>query len=190
MNELRPLFIATERFDSANGDAWLKYCNWAKIPKLVEIVGLDALLCKHLIKEFLDEDWNHIVNADFRLDYFYDLDYLVQRVREFSRRNILGLYRNPQRHIFNPPEPGEFIFVGYDLIEEQTQISAINNCGGFPDAFSNDELNRFGLIDLFDRAVEIKRLLAELHPEEHHAQCELYAVWRLNEDPLSSTDVF
>jgi hypothetical protein len=176
-----PLFIATERFDPSDGEKWQKYCDWAKIPGLVEVVSLDSMLCKHLINEFQDEDWSHIVNEDFRLDYFYHLDYLKQRIQNIPRRSILGLYRNPETHIAEAPSSGNFGFVGYDMIEEQTQISAITNCGGFPDVFRNDELNRFGLIDCFDRACEVRRLLAERHPEEPHAHCEIYALWRLNE---------
>lgn len=82
------------------------------------------------------------------------------------------------------PAPDAFNFVGYDLIEAQTRISALTNCGGFPDIFRNEELNHFGLIEGFDRALEIKRLLAALHPEETHAQCDMYAIWRLDE-PMS-----
>jgi hypothetical protein len=181
-----PLFLATNPFDPSDGGKWQKYCEWSKIPGLIEVVSLDSLLCKHLIDEFRDEDWNHIVNEDFRLDYFHNLDYLKQRVHDVPRRNILGLYRNPEAHIAVAPAPGNFNFIGYDLIEEQTQISAVTNCGGFPDVFRNEELNGFGLIDGFDRAREIRRLLVERHPEEHHARCEMYAVWRLNEsEPVS-----
>ena len=177
-----PLYIATERFDPADGEKWRKYFEWAKIPALQEVVSLDGSLCAHLVvNEFTDEDWNHIVNADFRLDYFYHLDYLLNRVADKSRRNILGLYRNPVAHVSKAPATGDFEFTGYDLIEEMTQISALVNCGGFPDAFSNDELNTFGLISQFDRAYEVKQLLAEKYPKEAHAQCELYAIWRLNE---------
>jgi hypothetical protein len=75
----------------------------------------------------------------------------------------------------------DFSFIGYDLIEEQTQISALTNCGGFPDVFQNEELNRFGLVNGFERAQEIRSFLAERHPKEPHAQCEVYAIWRLNE---------
>ncbi len=176
-----PLFIATERFDPTDGEKWQKYCEWAKIPSLVEVVSLDALLCGHIIKEFQDEDWKHIVCEDFRLDYFLHFDYLKRRVKDVPRRNILGLYRNPEAHITRPPAADDFGFVGYDLIEEQTQISALTNCGGFPDVFRNDELNRFGLIDSFDRARQVRSALAERHPEEAHAQCEMYAIWRLRE---------
>jgi hypothetical protein len=176
-----PLFIATERFDQSEGETWQKYFEWAKIPALKEVVSLDACLCARLVKKLLDEDWEHIVNADFRLDYFLHLDYLLSRVRNIKRRNILGLYRNPEAHIAAAPASRDFKFLGYDLIEEQTQISALTNCGGFPDVFSNEELNSCGLIRSFDRASEIKHSLSEKHPEEAHAQCEMYAIWRLIE---------
>ncbi len=71
--------------------------------------------------------------------------------------------------------------MGYDPIEEMTQISALTNCGGFPDVFANDELNPYGLLSHFDRAVEVWDNLKKLHPSESHAQCELYAIWRLDE---------
>lgn len=176
-----PLFIATERFDPSDGEKWRSYFEWAKIPALTEVVSLDSILCGHLVEELCDEDWNYIVKEDFRLDYLYHLDYLLHRVRDMKRRNILGSYRNPDFHIAEAPAPVDFNFMGYDLIEEQTQISALTNCGGFPDVFSNDELNSCGLIEKFDRADEVRRLLAEKHPEEPHAQCEMYAIWRLNE---------
>ena len=175
------LFIATQRFDPSDGEKWQKYCQWAQISGLMEIVSLDSLLCPHLITEFLDEDWDHIVCENFRLNYFYDLDYLMHRIQGISRRNVLGLYRNPEAHIERAPGPGEFSFIGYDLIDEQTQISSLTNCGGFPDVFQNSELNDFGLFGGFGRACEVKRTLASRYPIEPHAQCQMYAVWRLNE---------
>lgn len=180
-NMATPLFIATERFDPSDGEKWEGYCHWAKIPGLVEVVSLDTVLCPRLIKELHDEDWQYVVCEDFRLDYFRDLNYLKRRIQDIPRRNVLGLYRNPDSHVPVAPALGSFSYIGYDLIEEQTQISALTNCGGFPDVFLNEELNRFGLIDSFDRACEVRRLLAERYVEEPHAQCELYAVWRLNE---------
>ena len=47
--------------------------------------------------------------------------------------------------------------------------------------FLNEESNSVGLITGFVRAREVKRLLAETHPEQAHAQCDMYALWRLNE---------
>jgi hypothetical protein len=176
-----PLFIATARFDPSDGKSWLNYFQWVRIPALTEVVSLDCSLCERLVADFADEDWQHIINEDFRLHYFYHLDYLLSRVHGKKRRNILGLYRNPETHITKAPAAGNFSFIGYDLIEEQTQISALTNCGGFPDVFSNEELNSQGLLPLFERAAEVKVKLVEKHPEESHARCELYAIWRLNE---------
>jgi hypothetical protein len=175
----QPLFIAVEPFDPSDGENWSKYFSWAKIPALREVITLDMALCPRLISEIEPEDWEHNVNEDFRLQYFYNLAYLQERVVGVSRKHILGVYRNPEVHIDQPPAIN-FNFVGYDLIEEATQISALTNCGGFPDTFSNQELNRFGLIDTFQRAAEIHHDLAERNPSEPHANCELYAIWLLN----------
>lgn len=174
------LFIAVERFDPSDGEKWQKYVHWAKIPGLTEVISLDSMLCPHIVHEIQPEDWAHIVNENFRLDYFTGLEYLLRRVAQVPRKHVLGLYRNPEAHIEKAPAPN-FVFVGYDLIEEMTQVSALTNCGGFPDSFSNAELNRFGLVDGFNRAAEIRRHLNEHNPKEPHANCELYAIWRREE---------
>lgn len=59
--------------------------------------------------------------------------------------------------------------------------SALKNCGGFPDVFANSELNHVGLIESFERAMKVRQRLVELHPEEPHANGEVYALWRLEE---------
>jgi hypothetical protein len=177
-----PLFIATERFDPSDGEGWTKYCEWAKIPALAEVVSLDSHLCPSIVDELLDEDWKHNVQENFRAEYFVHLDYLLGRVSGITRKNVLGVYRNPPTHIEAPPAPGKFEFIGYDLVEDETGVSALTNCGGFPNEFSNDELNKFGLMTSFDRASRTRQLLKDRHPADTHARCELYAVWRLTEN--------
>jgi hypothetical protein len=175
---IEPLFIAIAPFDPSDGQKWQEYYQWARIPGLVEVISLDSMLCRRIITEFEAEDWDHIVNENFRLNYFHDLAYLMRRIADAPRKHILGVYRNPSSHIPQAPA-ANFNFVGYDLIEEATQISALTNCGGFPDSFSNGELNRHGLIDEFSRAEEIHQSLPKRHPQEAHANCELYAIWKL-----------
>jgi hypothetical protein len=75
------------------------------------------------------------------------------------------------------PTLAEFEFVGFDLIELETQTSALTNCGGFVGAFSPHDLSSKGLISEYGRAVEIQRELRRLYPEEHHANCELWAIF-------------
>ena len=168
-----PLFIATERFDPSDGEKWQKYFEWAKIPALAEVVSLDHMLCKRIPADLSDEDFDHMAFDELGLDYFRDLEYLLSRVRDVKRRNILGIYMNPELHIAEPPAAGGFQFVGYDLNDKRGWISALTNCGGFPDVFSNDELDCCGLISGFNRAREVRKVLAASHPEEHHAQCDL-----------------
>ena len=179
--EQKPLFVVCERFDASDGDRWKSYIDWAKIPKLTEVVSLDAVLCPTVLPELSAEDWEHNVQENFRLNYFYDLDHVIRRSAAIPRKNILGLYRNPGSPIGSPPGSGTFGFTGYDLIEEATHISALTNCGGFPKTFLNGELNEYGLISDFFRASEIRKLLPLNDPAEPHAKCELYAIWRLME---------
>jgi hypothetical protein len=56
--------------------------------------------------------------------------------------------------------------------------SALTNCGGFPEVFASSELSGFGLLTDFGRAVEVQRLLRSRFPEEIHANCHLWAVFR------------
>ena len=176
---MQPLFIATQKFDPSDGEKWRSYVGWANLPQLVEVVSLDGILCPRLVGELTDEDWLHNVQENYLLNYFYDLDYLLRRVADVSRRNILGFYRNPDHHTEVPPAAGPFFFVGYDLVEQGGEISALTNCGGFPETFSNDDLNSCGLLSDFARAIEVRRLLIANNPGEPHANCDLYAIWRL-----------
>jgi hypothetical protein len=107
-------FIAVGPFDPSDGKKWQEYCEWAKIPGLTEIISLDASLCHRIVTHLQPEDWSHIVNEDFRLDYFHDLPYLLERVAAAPRKHILGVYRNPSSHIEQVPADN-FTFVGYDL---------------------------------------------------------------------------
>jgi hypothetical protein len=177
---MQPFYAAIKRFDSQHGIGWEGYIKWANIPSLAEVVSLDLLLCPSLLDSFHDDDWDHLAPDRSGFD-FADLNYLLKRVSGFPVRNILGVLENPGSHLEKFPNPNGFEFLGYDLVENSTRISALTNCGGFPNSFSNEELNRFGLISNFERAATIKRTLKELNPDEPHANCELYAIWRLIE---------
>lgn len=71
-----------------------------------------------------------------------------------------------------------FDFMGYDLVEAMTGVSALSNCGGFPDVFDNSELSHYGLQTDFRRAAEVDFKLRSLHPEKPHAHCDLWTVFR------------
>jgi hypothetical protein len=123
-------YIATERF-GPGADSWMKkadygwarYFEWAKIPQLVEVVSLDGVLCPPLIREFNDEDWNHTVQVGERIE-FGELNYLLKRVQGRHPRNVLTAIRNPNG-TQRLDEEIAWSFIGFDLIEDLTGISAL-----------------------------------------------------------------
>jgi hypothetical protein len=146
---------------------------------LTELVSLDSSLCGPVVREIVDDDWAHIVNADFMLHLFTDLDYLVRRVGDLRGRNLLCVYRNPASHPEAPVTSNfRFAFEGYDLVEVGGGTSALVNCGGFPEAFSNDELSVHGLLSSLDRANEVQHSLRQHYPDEPHASCNVWAIFR------------
>ncbi|MFH1921648.1 MAG: hypothetical protein ABIP48_17425 [Planctomycetota bacterium] len=175
---MQPWFIATERFTSGSGDAWEKYVAWSGLRHLDEVVSLDPMLCPTLLPEIKDTYWPHIVNEDFRLNFFVDLDFLLKQVSGIRDRNLLCVCRNPASPSL--PYKGEinFEFLGYDLVDVHGSASALSNCGGFPGVFANSELSPKGLLTSHDRAFQVQAELRAKHSEEHHADCHVWAISR------------
>jgi len=173
---MKPWFIATEPFAASDGTKWQKYIEWSGLTQLVELLSLDPMLCPPILADVKDEYWPHIVNENFMLAFFLDADFLRQQVANIHYKNLLCVFRNPSE----PPIPpdGPFYFAGYDLVDIEHSVSALTNCGGFPDVFSNSELSTVGLLPDFDRAVEVQKLLRQRYPQEPHAQCHLWAIFR------------
>lgn len=181
-----PLFIVTERFDPGRGESWSCYIAWSGLGQLTELVSLDQILCPSLVKEIRDEDWPHIVNEDFMLRYFTDLDYLLTRCGDVQGGNLLCVFRNPARQPCAPAGRHDFRYEGCDLVDVQGDVSALSNCGGFPLAFSNGELSNHGLLASLERAQQVQRALRERYPDEPHADCDVWAVFRASGGPGSA----
>lgn len=176
-----PLFIVKEKFDARRGADWRSYLDWSKLDQLTEVVSLDSILCPRVVGEIRDEDWPHIVNEDFMLDYFVDLDYLLRRCGGVGDRNLLCVFRNPEEHPTPPSGSHDFRFEGCDLVDVHGGISALTNCGGFPLAFANDELTSHGLLPSLERAREVQLALRQHYPHEDHADCHVWSVFRAAE---------
>lgn len=68
-------------------------------------------------------------------------------------------------------------FCGFDLAEEGT--SALTNCPHcFDEVFTLKNLNYYGLLNNRQEAERLQSLLPKLYPDEQHAYCEIYAIWR------------
>jgi hypothetical protein len=173
---MAPWFIAAERFDPSDA-RWGKYIAWSGLEQLDEVVSLDGTLCPTVLPNIKPANWDHIVNENLMLNFFTDLDYLRNETAEIRRKNILCVFRNPGDHPSSQVPEG-FEFVGYDLVDKDASISALTNCGGFPQAFSNAELSEKGLLRNHERGLEVQETLRQQYPNEHHADCHLWAIFR------------
>ncbi len=173
-----PWFIATEQFTPKNGAPWASYIEWSGLSQLREVVSLDPMLCPSVLPDIRDEYWPHIVNEDFMLHFFLDFDFLIEQIATAAGdKNVLCVFRNPSQEPI-APSVATFEFLGYDLVDVESSASALTNCGGFPGVFANSEISEVGLLPEFKRAVEVQALLRSSHPEEPHANCHLWAVFR------------
>src|SRR5262245_31658494 len=170
---MQPWFIATESFGPHAGDIWTRYVEWSGLEHLQEVVSLDPMLCPTVLPDIAPHYWDHIVNEDFMLVFFTDLDFLLEQIRDIPDRNLLCVYRNPPGE--PPPYEGSirFDFLGYDLVDVEGSASALTNCGGFPDVFANSELSSIGLLASHARALEVQAELRAKYPDEVHADCHV-----------------
>lgn len=173
---MTPWFIATEIFDRSDA-GWEKYIKWSGLEQLDEVVSLDGSLCPTVLPTLKTEYWNYIVNEDFMLNFFTDLDYLRNETANIHRKNLLCVFRNPAGHP-DSEVPEGFEFIGYDLVDKDTGTSALTNCDGFSKAFSNAELSEKGLFRTYERCQEVQKALPEQYPGEHHADCHRWAIFR------------
>jgi hypothetical protein len=170
-------YIATETFSPRDGDKWAGYVAWSGLAHLDEVVTLDHMLCPTVLPNIEDDFWPHIVNENFLLNYFTDLNFLLTKVENIPEKNLLCVIREPAENVPSSVD-ARFELIGFDLVETDTATSALVNCGGFPLAFKNDELNSKGLLSSLSRAKEVQNLLRERYPEEHHAKCDVWQVSR------------
>ena len=160
-----PWFVATEQFNKSDA-AWAKYIAWSGLKQLDELVSLDSSFCPTVLPDIKAEYWNHIVNEDFMLHFFTDLDYLRGETASIFRKNLLCVFRNPFAHPNAAQVPEGFEFIGYDLLDKESGTSALTNCGGFPKAFSNSELSEKGLLRTHARARTVHDALVREYPQE------------------------
>jgi hypothetical protein len=172
------MYVAKRPFDPSAGENWDRYVAWSGLSHLREVVSLDTLLCPTVPEELTATDWEYNVHADYQVFFFRSLEYLRERVSEEGRLNILAVLQNPTAaDMAGVILPG-FAFVGLDLVDVQGDISALTNCGGFEGVFLNSELSELGLLTDLSRAREVQASLRVQYPEEPHAACHLWAIWR------------
>lgn len=174
-------YRVVQRYSPDTIPDWAKFVRFSGLAHVHEVVGLDSLLCAQLRPERSDEDWKHAVMPEF-VDGLYDApEYALARLGgEFSSQShqLIAVARDPDTAGLRAVELAGFDFLGLELIEEETEISALTNCGGFDGAVAPDALNEFGLVSQLVDAQALLDALRSAFPLEPHANCKVWAVWR------------
>jgi len=175
-------YTARTTYDKSNneGNAWEKYIEWSRLFHIKELVSLDYILNSVIFDPDRNSelDFSHIIQDElYETGFFTPLDYVLQKVKHETKFNLLAGIIKPTQDCTDIVLQ-DFEFVGYDLLDKCYDISALTNCGGFDETFLPSELNEFGLIGNFARAVDINTKLFENNSEEYHADTNIIAVWR------------
>jgi len=167
-------YIAVETFIPPQN-----YIDRCKLYQLKEVISIDCALCPR-ITQYSEDDYSYLL---WMGDYwvYKDLEYLLSKVKEKQDKQILAVLREPEIDCTKWVADKNFKFYGYDLIEDDTCISAITNCGGFDKAFIKTDVSEYGLIEGYSKAKEIQLKLKEEYPNEYHADCALWAIWRYDQ---------
>ena len=175
------VYTAAKRFDPETRPDWAKFVAWSCLNQLREVVSLDALLCPNFFDELTAEDWDHNVHADLKTHLFRNADYVATRVAG-QAVNVLALIEEPSLGDVASFHDPRFEFCGFDLVEEDGGISALTNCGGFDRAFAPGELSACGLLAEHAKAAAVRQLLKAEYPDDPHARCCMWAIWRMKPD--------
>jgi len=173
-------YTATDTYDpDYKTESWDNYLKWSKLAHLSELVSLDGTLNGLVFEPDFDseDDWKHIITDGYSIvQFFNSIEYVLEKTKGLKYFNLLAVVKEPKRKLSNLYD--EFDFIGYDLIETGGNVSALTNCGGFDESFLPEDLNKFGLVTEWKKAKRIQSDLKINNPEEHHADCFLYEVWR------------
>ena len=118
-----------------------------------------------------------IVSFDCCLFDMHEIESLDAPVRSDAQQ-ILAVILRPDVDPLDRLAREEFVFCGYDLVEEATTISAITNCGGMFASVPYDQLTEYGLLPTYKDAVLTQLALVEEAPDENHAYCMICEIWR------------
>ncbi|MFL5754474.1 MAG: hypothetical protein ACJ76F_13765 [Bacteroidia bacterium] len=158
-------YSARNIFDKTD-TGWKKYIDFSGLTQTEEIVFLDSILNDPLLLIRIMKDWElALTNPDncHFTDCYSNLDYVLSKTKDKKAFNLLALCFQPTSSC-NNFSLDNFTFMGYDLLDQSHGNSALTNCGGTPEVFANSELNKFGLVDNYDRVTEIQMELLNNDP--------------------------
>ena len=145
----------------------------------VRYFGADRFFPDNKFKEFLGRkmDVKEIVSFDCCLYEMYEIESHDSPLSPDTQQ-IIAVILRPNLEPIEYMETRGFTFCGYDLVEEETLISAITDYGGGFNSIPYEKLTEYGLIPTYKDAVLAQLALVEEEPEEPHAYCIICEVWR------------
>ena len=152
-----------------------KYKKWSKLFQLRQAVSLD---CPKILTQGIEDEHCYLPGTSFFNDIVDDLDFLLSKVKSYKDKQILAVIKEPKSDCADIQIDNRFRFYGYDLIDD-VRISALTNCGGFDKAFISEDISEYGLIKEFDKVKQIQSLLDTEYPDEEHAYCSIWAIWKM-----------
>lgn len=171
------LYTLRGRFTAATRERFDDYRSFSGFRHITEVVTLDSMICRDLIDELQDDDWEHNVHEDFRIQLFRDSAYLMSRQPlNGSKHQLIAAMECPP---IDFTIPNGFVICGFDIMDSSFGNSALTNCGRILEAFQPDEVNNFGLIDDRERAFAIRDTMRGLNPNDPHlGECEVWLIAR------------
>ena len=125
----------------------------------------------------MPEDWQHNIQQNNYLFWFSDWHYLRQRQSwESDTQQVIAIWEAPLTRQ-SPPE--YFQHCGFDIVDRDGEISVLTNCGGFPDLYTFEDVNQFGLLDNLNQTQTIVNNLHQKYGDDYHCrECQIWQVAR------------
>ena len=163
------------RFCPEDGEKWQDYLEWRGL-NLAAFDSVDRTLRPDLFEPETKEDWNHCVNADFKINLITDLDYARNARARFEDAVLVGVEIELEAGYV--PQDG---LLGFDIIDGYCDVSLVTNWGTDEEDFISDHVMANGLIGDLGRALRIRDSLRKNFPADSHAKnCEVWAVYRVD----------
>ena len=165
------LFTIIESFSPNDGDRWTSYCKWRGLT-FTKFDSIDGILRPTLFNApTKDEDWNHVVNEDFKLHLITDYEYAVKKHNEIGKGDLVGLK-------FDKHNESDSCFLGFDLIDRYCDVSLLTNWGNDVEII-NRSLSPSGLVLSRQLINEIQEELLRTSGDDSHVKgCQIVSIYR------------
>ena len=157
--------------------------NCLKYNQIKKLISIDAFMFPRYPNILTDNDWRFISFKDGMIFYkiFNNFSYIKSTILGLKKYiRILSVIFEPTKECCALSPGKKFVFVGYDILDRETDYSILTNCGTFPSAFSPSELNEYGLLSSLKQAQKTQELLQTLYMDDYHAsRCFVWAIWEM-----------